>query len=244
MAIRRAKRDSNFTMISNVGLKDKRLSFKAKGLLSYMLSLPDDWVFYESEIVNHATDGKQSVRTGMKELEKFGYLVKEQKRNSKGKFAKIDWVVSDEPINGDTTTFQPSTTFPSTDNPSSDNPSSDNRTLLSTKELSTKELSTNNKENTSAKLTEDFEKLWNLYPNKQGKKKAKSSYERAIKNGTTNKEIQDGIVRYKNHLKQNDWLKPAHGATWFNNERWEDEYTIESQTKPSGNNFIENLWGD
>ena len=103
-------------------------------------------------------------------------------------------------------------------------------------------INNNSKENTSAKLTEDFEKLWNLYPNKQGKKKAKSSYERAIKNGTTNKEIQDGIVRYKNHLKQNDWLKPAHGATWFNNERWEDEYTIESQTKPSGNNFIDDLW--
>src|SRR5699024_2498511 len=184
MAIRRSKRDSNFTMISNVGLKDKRLSFKAKGLLSYMLSLPDDWVFYESEIVNHATDGKQSVRTGMKELEKFGYLVREQQRSSNGKFANIDWVVSDEPVNGDTTTFQPSTAFPSadnpsSDNPSSDNPSSDNRTLLSTKELSTKELSTNNKEHTSAKLTEDFEKLWNMYPNKQGKKKAKSSYERA-----------------------------------------------------------------
>src|SRR5699024_1343713 len=142
MAIRRSKRDSNFTMISNVGLKDNRLSFKAKGLLSYMLSLPDDWVFYESEIVNHATDGKQSVRTGMKELEKFGYLVKEQKRNSKGKFAKIDWVVSDEPINGDTTTFQPSTTFPSTDNPSTDKRATDNRTLLSTKELSTNKQST------------------------------------------------------------------------------------------------------
>ena len=111
-------------------------------------------------------------------------------------------------------------------------------------------INNNSKENTSAKLTEDFEKLWNLYPNKQGKKKAKSSYERAIKNGTTNKEIQDGIVRYKKHLKQNDWLKAAHGATWFNNERWEDEYTIESQTKPSGNNYIEDwsgfesLWSD
>ena len=100
-----------------------------------------------------------------------------------------------------------------------------------------------NKEQSSAKLTEDFEKLWNLFPNKLGKKKAKSSYERAIKSGTTNKEIQDGIVSYKNHLKQNDWLKPAHGATWFNNERWEDEYTIESQTKPSGNNYIED-WSE
>ena len=142
MAIRRSKRDSNFTMISNVGLKDKRLSFKAKGLLAYMLSLPDDWVFYESEIVNHATDGKQSVRTGMKELEQYGYLVREQRRSSKGKFANVDWVLSDEPLNGDATTFRPSTDFPSTDKPSTDNPPTDNRTLLSTKELSTNKQST------------------------------------------------------------------------------------------------------
>ena len=103
-------------------------------------------------------------------------------------------------------------------------------------------INNNSKENTSAKLTEDFEKLWNLYPNKQGKKKAKSSYERAIKNGTTNKEIQDGIVRYKNHLKQNDWLKPAHGATWFNNERWEDEYEVEnggSSNKSNWESYLE-----
>src|SRR5699024_10638061 len=96
---------------------------------------------------------------------------------------------------------------------------------------------TDNKENTSAKLTEDFEKLWNMYPNKQGKKKAKSSYERAIKKGTTNKEIQDGIVRYKKHLKQNDWLKAAHGATWFNNERWEDEYGVENGGSSNKSNW-------
>ena len=81
-----------------------------------------------------------------------------------------------------------------------------------------------NKDHSSGNLTEDFEKLWKLYPNKKGKKKAKASYKRAIKNGTTNKEIQDGIIGYKKHLKRNDWLKPAHGSTWFNNERWEDDY--------------------
>src|SRR5699024_3006027 len=238
------KRDSNFTMISNVGLKDKRLSFKAKGLLSYMLSLPDDCVFYESEIVNHATDGKQSVRTGMKELEKFGYLVREQQRSSNGKFANIDWVVSDEPINSVAAASQPSTDFPSTDNPSSDNPSSDNRTLLSTKELSTKELSTNNKEHTSAKLTERFEALWKLYPRKQGKKDALKHYKRAVKEGTTDDEIEAGIQSYVGYIEKNsiDKRYVKHGSAWFNQEGWLDEYTTENQTKPSGNNFIDDLW--
>ena len=220
MAIRRAKRDSNFTMISNVGLKDNRLSFKAKGLLSYMLSLPDDWIFYESEIVNHATDGKQSVRTGMKELEKFGYLVKEQKRNSKGKFAKIDWVVSDEPINGDTTTFQPSTTFPSTDNPSTDKRATDNRTLLSTNELSTNTQSTD-KDTTSPKKSkygdaenvlltdEEYKKLKDRFP---------SDYEERINN--LSYYIASKGAKYKSHYMtilawaRKDSNKNKKGSAW------------------------------
>ena len=84
----------------------------------------------------------------------------------------------------------------------------------------------------SAELTDNFEKLWSLYPNKQGKKKAFSSYQKAIKEGTTNKEIQDGIVKYKKHLTANDWLKPANGSTWFGNERWNDEYEVTIQKKP------------
>jgi len=220
MAIRRAKRDSNFTMISNVGLKDNRLSFKAKGLLSYMLSLPDDWIFYESEIVNHATDGKQSVRTGMKELEKFGYLVKEQKRNSKGKFAKIDWVVSDEPINGDTTTFQPSTTFPSTDNPSTDKRATDNRTLLSTNELSTNIQSTD-KDTASPKKSkygdaenvlltdEEYKKLKDRFP---------SDYKERINN--LSYYIASKGAKYKSHYMtilawaRKDSNKNKKGSAW------------------------------
>ena len=220
MAIRRAKRDSDFTMISNVGLKDNRLSFKAKGLLSYMLSLPDDWIFYESEIVNHATDGKQSVRTGMKELEKFGYLVKEQKRNSKGKFAKIDWVVSDEPINGDTTTFQPSTTFPSTDNPSTDKRATDNRTLLSTNELSTNKQSTD-KDTASPKKSkygdaenvlltdEEYKKLKDRFP---------SDYEERINN--LSYYIASKGAKYKSHYMtilawaRKDSNKNKKGSAW------------------------------
>ena len=86
----------------------------------------------------------------------------------------------------------------------------------------------------SAQLTEDFEKLWDLYPNKQGKKKALTAYKKAIKEGTTNKQIQDGIVAYKKYLKREEWQKPAHGSTWFHNERWNDNYQLEdsSENKP------------
>jgi len=139
MAIVRAKRKTNFTIIGNTGLKDKRLSLKAKGLLAYMLSLPDDWKFYETELIEHSTDKRDSVRSGLKELEKLGYLVRLQTRVERGKFGQRDWQISDEP---NLTPISPQTDFPSTDNPTSDNPISENPTLLSTNELSTNELST------------------------------------------------------------------------------------------------------
>jgi len=229
MTIKRAKRKTNFTMMSNTGLQDKNISFKAKGLLAYMLSLPDDWVFYQSELREHATDGETSVRSGLKELEQNGYLIKERKRDEDGKLRESNWVVHDEPLEN-----------PKLENQVLDNQVLDNHALQSTN--STKDLNkeSTNKERSSAELTEDFESLWKLYPNKKGKKKAKASYKRAIKNGATNKEIQDGIIGYKNHLKRNDWLKPAHGSTWFNNERWEDDYGTEGSDK--ADNLTDNLW--
>lgn len=73
-------------------------------------------------------------------------------------------------------------------------------------------------------IESDFNKLWELYPNKKGKKDAFNHYKRAIKNGATNKQIQNGIVSYKMDLAKNDWMKPAMGSTWFNKERWDDDY--------------------
>jgi Transcriptional regulators len=98
MAIVRAKRKTNFTIIGNTGLKDERLSLKSKGLLAYMLSLPDDWVFYETELIAHSKDGRDAVRSALKELEKAGYLERNQIREDSGKFGQKEWKVWDEPI--------------------------------------------------------------------------------------------------------------------------------------------------
>ncbi|API89404.1 hypothetical protein BKP56_09120 [Marinilactibacillus sp. 15R] len=141
MAIRRAKRKTNFTIISNVGLRDSSLSLKAKGLLAYMLSLPDDWVFYETELVKHSIDGKASVRSGLRELEGNGYLIKQQERSSDGKFQNVDWVLHDEPW----TDFR-STDKRSTEEPTTDKRSTENQPLLNTD--STKDLNIPNTDNT------------------------------------------------------------------------------------------------
>lgn len=72
----------------------------------------------------------------------------------------------------------------------------------------------------------DFEKLWKLYPNKKGKEKAFNFYQKALKHGVTNKQIQDGIVKYKQEIAylKTDMRYIKHGSTWFNQSGWDDDY--------------------
>lgn len=79
-----------------------------------------------------------------------------------------------------------------------------------------------------AELESDFEKLWELYPRKERKADALKAYKRAIKAGITNKEIQTGIIAYKNSIVGKDPTYIAQGGTWFTQQRWEDELTTDA----------------
>jgi hypothetical protein len=74
MSIYRVKKERDYVSIQKVALNDKSLSWKAKGIHTYMLSLPDDWTFHIDEIATHAKDGVDSLRAGLKELKEKGYL--------------------------------------------------------------------------------------------------------------------------------------------------------------------------
>lgn len=99
--------------------------------------------------------------------------------------------------------------------------------------------SINNTNNTishsSEELKKDFEKLWKLYPRKKGKDAALKHYKKAIKSGSTNKQIQAGIMAYRKEIEtqgiKEEFIK--HGSTWFSNHGWEDEYTYSNDTKKS-----------
>lgn len=80
----------------------------------------------------------------------------------------------------------------------------------------------------SAELESDFEKLWKLYPKKERKADALKAYKKAIKAGTTNKEIQTGIIAYKNSVVGKDPTYIAQGGTWFTQQRWKDELTTDT----------------
>jgi hypothetical protein len=83
--------------MSNHHFKEKKMSLKAKGLLSLMLSLPDDWNYSVSGLVKLSKDGKDSVMSALGELEKFGYLTRERVVDEKGRFAGIEYNIFEEP---------------------------------------------------------------------------------------------------------------------------------------------------
>lgn len=82
--IRIRKSPNNFVMMDKTFLEDDRLSFKAKGILAYLLSKPDNWKVIVWDLVNHSGDGKAAVYSGLKELKEYGYYKKVPIRNENG----------------------------------------------------------------------------------------------------------------------------------------------------------------
>jgi uncharacterized phage protein (TIGR02220 family) len=74
LSILRVEKNANYVVMNRTALNDKRLSWKAKGIMAYMLSMPDDWVFYINELTKHSTDGEKAFRSGLKELKENGYV--------------------------------------------------------------------------------------------------------------------------------------------------------------------------
>ncbi len=94
---RTKKRASEFVTLDKTSIYDSNLSYKAKGILLYLLSRPDDWQIYETELVKHTSDGRDSVRSGLKELEDHGYIVRSRKRDKKGRLGEYEYIVYERP---------------------------------------------------------------------------------------------------------------------------------------------------
>jgi len=80
------KPTSDFTIIPNALLRDASISFKAKGLYALLFSKPDDWVYIEDALLKECLDGRDSFRSGLKELGDAGWIRKEQVRDKQGNF--------------------------------------------------------------------------------------------------------------------------------------------------------------
>ena len=117
--IRVQKRHSNFVLLDKSFLEDTRLSYKAKGILAYLLSKPDNWKVIVGNLVNYSADGKASVYAGLKELRECGYYQKVPIRNDKGHFIRWESTVYECP--------EPLTDFREMENPEMGYPDMENR---------------------------------------------------------------------------------------------------------------------
>ena len=93
----RVEKTSNYTVMSNYHMMDHSLSYKAKGILSEILSLPPTWDYTLAGLASLANDGIDSVRSGVNELEKNGYVNRKQTRDECGRMSKNEYVVYERP---------------------------------------------------------------------------------------------------------------------------------------------------
>ena len=140
MAVFRIEKTRDYTVMSNYHLRDMSLSLKAKGLLSLMLSLPENWDYTMKGLARICKDGIDSISGGIRELEAHGYLIRARVRGANGQLGSIEYTILEQPEAPSPTQEKPIRENPVQANPMLDAPIQENPAQLNTKEQN-KELS-------------------------------------------------------------------------------------------------------
>ena len=136
MSVFKIEKNKNYTIMSNYHLRDKNLSYKAKGLLSFMLSLPEDWDYSVNGLVSLSKENIKAVRTGLKELEDNHYLIRERINLENGKF-DYNYFIYEIPHFEEHKHDE--------NNPDMENPYLDSPSVESTTQINTNKINTNKK---------------------------------------------------------------------------------------------------
>jgi hypothetical protein len=199
--------ENQFTQIHNAWVRDPKITYKAKGLLTYLLSHEVGYTITIGQIIRESGDGKQSVRSALEELIKAGYLETKRTTDARGYNAGLAYFIKDP-------------TKPKSENPTLDNPTLDNQTALEN----------NLTKNTKKQENSDrFDEFWNHYPKKLSKLQALKAWKAAIKR-KPDTEIIEAVKAYSlGKLPDVQFIPLA--STWLNNDRWDDVNFTKS--KPS-----------
>ena len=126
MAVFRVERNTGYTVMSNHHLRNKALTLKAKGLLSQMLSLPEDWDYTLAGLSHINREKIDAIREAVKELEKAGYIIRSRERDEKGRLRGADYIIYEQPQppaeQADENAPPPVLDLPTLENPTLDNP--------------------------------------------------------------------------------------------------------------------------
>ena len=147
MAVFRVEKTKDFTVMSNHHLRNTELSLKAKGLLSLMLSLPEDWDYTTKGLAHICKDGVDSITTALKELERHGYLTRQRLRYENGQLGDIEYPIHEKPVTAEKPGVPPKRENPRQVNPGQakpeqGEPGQENPAQLNTDPLKTKKSKT------------------------------------------------------------------------------------------------------
>lgn len=240
MTIRRAPRPKrNYTTIPNAAIEDGRLSFKALGVLVYLLSKPDNWTVNRDHLAATHTDGTEAVRSALRELRAAGYITTETERAADGRIAGQGAVVHDEPQ-----AEQPPQPPPSGGKPATratlqpekprvvstevEQPlieqgvvtSREQLTLVAPPTPAAQRLAVGQNLGSDRDLA--FVAFWGAYPLRTGKGQARKAWVTARRRGVTPEVIVRGAMRYAADPNR-DPAFTKHPATWLTGECWDDE---------------------
>ena len=151
MAVFRVERNTGYTVMSNHHLRNKELTLKAKGLLSQMLSLPEDWDYTLAGLSHINREKIDAIREAVRELERAGYIVRSRERDEKGRLRGADYVIYEQPQ------LPPTPDLPTLENPTQENPTLEKPTqenpMQLNKEVQRTNLSKKEKSNTDTQST-------------------------------------------------------------------------------------------
>lgn len=213
MSVFRIEKTNNYTVMSNYHLREREMSLKAKGLLSLMLSLPNDWDYTIEGLVTICKENETAVKSTLNELKDFGYLEILKVQNKKGQF-EYEYNIYEKP----------QSKKPEVENLGVENPSVENQGQLNTNKQNTKKEDIPSSKD--EELRNHFELIWKEYPNKRGKSKAEGYYFgwlkgrkiNSITRKITDEQMYYAVRKYAKECEENkieqQFIK--HGDTFFN----------------------------
>ena len=222
MSIIRVERHDTFVVMAKECLEQKTLSLKAKGLHAYLMTLPQDWRVRMKDLENRSTDGRESVRSAMKELLDSGYVTRSTVQGAGGKMDGIEYTIYEtQSLLTERRENRQSV------EPSDGKPAATNNTVIlnnhNTKDTPHGDNSKPIRNSQQSIVLAAFDAFWASYPRKVGKTAALKAYKQVLK------EVPDNILDILAlHKRQEQWIKDngqfiPHAATWLRNKRWEDE---------------------
>ena len=252
MAVYRVEKTHDYTVMANHHLRDERLSLKAKGLLSMLLSLPDDWEISIRGLASIVTDGVGAVQTGINELIEAGYIVRRRQHADTGAFAGFEYIIHEVPP----CTENPYTADPYTGKPYTENPAQSSKDKLSTippivphegdvgddnpsvsgaaadSSLCTREPQSaetpKRKRRRSTKSVPDyepelFERFWAAYPRGEDRQGAVAEWDSLRPDRETMLAMSRALVRQKASEEWQRGIGIPYAVRWLRRRRWEDE---------------------